>query len=387
MIEKAIEQIGKEDIDLLITNGVPEGRDIEYKAKLPGKARCEHEEFLHDVAAFANAAGGHLFYGIVERDGVAEAAPGLGGISVDAETLRLENCLRDGVDPRIPGVQIRAVDGFADGPVLIVRVPQSWRSPHMVKGTYRFCSRSSNGKYQMDTTELRSAFAMSEGLAERIRRFRDERLARIVAGETPVWLMEEAKVVLHVVPLSAMGSRVEGIDLTGKSHQLVRMFPPIYGGGGDYRYNIDGFVTSHPSGKDGSGSFGYCQLFRNGAVEAVFAGIMGPEKSGRRWIRIKVIEREVTGAVKTYLGGLQALNVAAPFEVMVSMLGVKGAEIEGDDFPPPCHPTPIDRDMLLLPDALVEEHDVDVRTMLRPIFDAVWNAAGYEKSLTFDDKG
>jgi len=387
MMEKAIERIAKEDIKALIANHVPEGRDIEYKAKQPGSMDSEKNEFLHDVSSFANAAGGDLIYGVEARDGVPESAPGLAGITADAEKLRLESLMQDLLDPRIPGVQIKSLDGFAQGPVLIVRVPRSWRSPHMVKKSRCFYSRNSAGKYLMDTTELRSAFEMSGGVSERIRQFRDERLGRIVAGETPVRLMEEAKVVLHVVPLSTMGSRAAGLDLAGKSDQLVKVFQPIHWGGGDPRYNLDGFVVSNGSAKDGSGCFGYCQLFRNGAVESVFARITFPGNSGEKGIAVVDIERDLIRAMKSYLGGLRDLNVAAPFEVMVSMLGVKGAIIADGDSWHMYRRTPIDRDVALLPDVLVEEHGVDVPMVLRPVFDAMWNAGGYERSMSYDDTG
>ena len=54
------------------------------------------------------------------------------------------------------------------------------------KKTSRFYTRNSAGKYQMDVGELRSAFAASELLGERMHRFRTERLSKIIAGETPV---------------------------------------------------------------------------------------------------------------------------------------------------------------------------------------------------------
>ena len=44
--------------------------------------------------------------------------------------------------------------------IVLVRIPRSWVSPHMVthKGTSRFFARNSAGKYQLDVSELRTAF-------------------------------------------------------------------------------------------------------------------------------------------------------------------------------------------------------------------------------------
>ena len=43
--------------------------------------------------------------------------------------------------------------------------------------------------------------------------------------------------------------------------------------------------------------------------------------------------------------------------------------------------------MLILPDVLIEDYDCDVPAALRPVFDALWNAAGYERSLNYDENG
>jgi hypothetical protein len=48
---------------------------------------------------------------------------------------------------------------------------------------------------------------------------------------------------------------------------------------------------------------------------------------------------------------------------------------------------PIDRDALLLPDVIAEEFDVDVPKLLKPVFDGLWNACGYPRSLNYDDEG
>ena len=166
MIPKRFEDISKADIDALVANGVAEGRTIDYKRTLPGGTDEEKREFLADVSSFANAAGGDIIYGVEEDKGVPTSANGLPGIDPDKEILRLDSCIRTGIDPRVPAVQIKAVVGFPAGPVMVLRVPKSWSSPHMVtfKNSSRFFSRTNAGKFQMDVTEIRSAFALSEEL-------------------------------------------------------------------------------------------------------------------------------------------------------------------------------------------------------------------------------
>jgi len=76
--------------------------------------------------------------------------------------------IRDGIAPRIIGLQTKAIDGFSDGCVIVIRIPKSWNYPHMVtyKNHSRFYSRNSAGKYPLDVTEIRSAFIASESLTE-----------------------------------------------------------------------------------------------------------------------------------------------------------------------------------------------------------------------------
>jgi predicted HTH transcriptional regulator len=135
MINRAFDQIGKTEIDSLVLNEVKEDRTLEYKEKLPGSTDSEKKEFLADVSSFANAAGGDLLFGVQEKrdgqgktTGIPESIPGLAGANIDAEIRRLENIIRDGIKPRIAGVRLRAVDGFTNGPVLLVRIQKSYGS-------------------------------------------------------------------------------------------------------------------------------------------------------------------------------------------------------------------------------------------------------------------
>lgn len=119
MIPKPIDQITAADIQSLIDNGVSERRTLDYKQALPGNSDGERKEFLADVTSFANASGGDLCFGITETGGAPQGIVGLAGMDADAERLRLESMIRDGVAPRLLGVQLEVIDGFPSGPVLI----------------------------------------------------------------------------------------------------------------------------------------------------------------------------------------------------------------------------------------------------------------------------
>ena len=101
------------------------------------------------------------------------------------------------MEPAIPGLQVRAIGSFTDGPVLIIRAPRSWASPHMVSfgGRTRFYLRVAEQKVLLDREGIRQQFLLSETLATRLERFRDSRIGRVLSGDTPVPLRDGVRVV------------------------------------------------------------------------------------------------------------------------------------------------------------------------------------------------
>lgn len=47
----------------------------------------------------------------------------------------------------------------------------------------------------------------------------------------------------------------------------------------------------------------------------------------------------------------------------------------------------IDRDILQLPEMIIETYDTKPQEILRPMFDKIWNACGFARSLNFDESG
>lgn len=381
MIPEPIGSITKEVIDKLVANAVSEGRTLDYKESLPGNSDSEKYEFLADVSSFANSSGGDILYGIREkRDagkllGIPEAADGVTVTSVDAEILRLDNIIRDGIAPRISNVRMIAIPGFARGPIILVRIPNSWLSPHMIsKRESRFYARNNAGKYPLDIAEIRSAFALSESLPDKIRRFRDDRVAKIVADETPVKLMGSSRVVLHVLPVAALNpvTRIDVVSLIGKS------LAPLDSNGYNTRLNFDGLVNFDPiSGLPSCQS--YVQFFRTGAIETVNGYMIYP-RDGKKVIEGKYFKKKLISTLGAYLKLQEELQVQPPIFVMVTLLGVLGfrMNVGGSSI----DNEPIDRDSLFLPDIIIENYDVNVAALLRPTFDTLWQACGLEQSIS-----
>jgi hypothetical protein len=393
MIPKEFDSIGKEDIEALVANAVSEGRAIEYKEQLPGGADDDKREFLADASSFANAGGGDLIFGVRDKrdasgkpTGIPETAVGLTGTNADAEMRRLEAMLRAGVDPRIPAIRIKHIDGFPSGPVILLRVPKSWVSPHMVifKNLSRFFSRTSAGRHQLDVREIRTRFTASESLYEKIRRFRDDRLAKIIADETPVKLQPNAKIIIHLIPI-AFSDPSARLDVT-RLNEMRQLVPPLHASAWDHRINFDGFLTFSHFGS-GSAGYTYLQVFRSGAFEAVEADLLA-ERNGRKFLSIVDCEKAILLGLEKYIVALKELGASLPIIILGTIYGVEGYTLAADTPSAFFYQThPIDRNLLLLPEVLIEDFSVPIDIALRPMFDAIWQSVGLPKSESYSPDG
>ena len=391
MLDKSFELLARDDIDSLVRTAVAENKVLDYKEGLPGNSDGDRKEFFADVSSFANASGGHIIFGVQEKrdvkdrpTGIPEAAKGLANVNADAVILQLESAVRDGIVPRIPGIRTKAIEGFADGPIIIMWIPKSWAAPHMIaRKDSRFYSRTSAGKYPLDVSEIRTAFALSESLVEKVERFREERLARIIADETPVLLESGLRVVLHLIPVSTLESTMQ-ISLQAVAEKAA-LLKPIYSGAPYYRYNFDGLLAYSEMYKPPCRR-SYIQFFRNGAIETVECHLASG--NGKKLIHSITFEASLSQALAQYLALERSLGIAPPFWTMLSLLSAQGyimAPPRGIIWPDEVHP--IDRDALLLPEILVEDYVDETAAMLHTTFDTVWQAAGWFGSPNYDKDG
>ena len=382
MIAKSVDQITEEDLQVLKDNSVSEGKTIEYKQSLPSKSDSGKKEFLADVSSFANASGGDLIYGVSESKGIITAIDGLEVDDIDQEISRLENIIRTGIEPRTPSYRIQPVELKNSKYVLIIRVRQSWIGPHRVifNKDYQFYSRNSNGKHPLDVAELRVAFNLSETITERIRKFREDRLAKIIADETHAPLNDNPKIVLHIIPIISFNP-AQTYDISKVASHPESM-PPIRSGG-YYRYNLDGFLT-YSQDREGK-SRSYVQLFKNGIIEAVEAFLLRP-RGARPTIPSITFEKELIKSFADYLYTLKTLGVEPPIFIFLTLLGVKGYSMGIDTWKYDIDEVhTIDRDILQLPEVIIESYNVIPEKVLKPCFDSIWNACGFPRSFNYND--
>ena len=383
MLEKSIDQISEKDLQSLIDNSVLEGKTIEYKQTLPNNSDSGKKEFLADVSSFANASGGDLIYGIVvdKNTGNPQTLEGLIVENVDQEISRLDSMIRDGIKPRILGFRISPVKLLHSRTALIIRIPKSWISPHRVtfNGHDKFYSRSSNGKYPLDVDELRIAFNLLETIVERIRKFREDRISKIFANETPVSFCETAKIVLHLVPIISFNpAQRYDIDKIASSDKMRLIYSS--GIAMSSKYNFDGFLTYARAEKSGS----YVLLFKNGIIEAVEGRLLEPKRG--EFLIPRDFEQLVIKSLSQYLSVLKVLNVEMPVFIFLSLLGVKGYSMDVNKERWGDRGDPIDRNILFL-ETFIERYDIIAKDVLQPCFNSVWNACGFPQSVNYNDAG
>jgi hypothetical protein len=396
MINKSWDRITKEDIQRLVDESVPESHTLDYKQELPNESPKSELDFLFDVAAFANASGGDLVFGIAEKreEGRPTAIPEgflrlkMRG-TLDETKRRLENLVRSGISP-ILSIKINHFDDLPEGPVIVVRVPASWAAPHMVtryskeeRLSPQFYMRHNGGNHPMDVEEIRAAFIKSGSRVEKIKEFRNQRVQWINRGDDVdsqyPRVASASKVALHLIPVSSFDI-VANIDIPRLGKRIWKpspSFPYAHPRGLQPYFNFDGFLVEQirMSGE----TMGYAQIFRNGAIELVRE--LERENHISNDFEITTI-RQVIDLLKL----MQEFEIAAPIFIMISLLGVKGFSL----IPPPNSnyreiPRKVDRDILLLPECEIDGFDTPVERVLQPAFDTLYQTVGHSHSLSYDE--
>jgi len=383
MINKHLDKIDISDLKQLQSNAVSEGKTIEYKKLLPTNSYADRKEFLADISSFSNASGGDLIFGILEENGSPKSIDGLEIENVDEEIRKYENIIRDGIEPRII-FATRAVNVSGKKNIFIFRVNKSWVEPHRViyEGHDKFYSRNSAGKYALDTNELKSAFNLSQTLTEQINKFKTERITQLISDNLPLPFYDGGKIVLHLIPLESFSPNYR-IDLNPIINEPAKL-KPIYASGWSYRINLEG-VLSYSGGRNDK-SHSYIQLYRNGIIEAV-EGLMLSAEREKKYIPSVAYEIELIKSLREFLNLTKELGINMPIVIFLTLIGVNGYEMAVDRMRFWGDYYKIDKDILQLPETLIESYNTEPKDILRPMFDLVWNACGFKRSYNFDEAG
>lgn len=380
---KPLHQITLDDLAAMIGQ-VRESKVLEFKSELPTGDRGL-SKVVAGVSALANTSGGDFIVGVTQdENGFAAAVSGVAVSNLEAFTQSLESVLHSRIEPRLPHVNLHAIS-CGDGKwAVVIRTSRSWLGPHRSLFNNHFYVRTSDATRILDVPELRVAFGLREGGLERIEAFRRERLARIVAGETPVPLLDGARLVLHLAPLPSFISR-DTLDLADIIAKGSHMPIPLRGQGRYAAMNLQG-VYNH-LGDDGQGADGYGQLFRSGAFEGVAAE--NREEGGHRFVVGIDLANMILGALRRYVVLQEHYQFDFPTFGMISICNAAGLHMlaglggTGNQY----LTRPLRDDVVVFPEFVVEGANADVSQLLRAPLNVVWNAFELPACQMYDQQG
>jgi hypothetical protein len=145
----------KADLEALHTGNVKESISLEYKASpaIDKKDDNKKLEMARDVAAFANADGGQIVYGMTEKDhepaGLDEGVDGKA-----YPEIWFEQVLQQHIKPTIAGLRIKHVYLTKPMVAVVIDIPPTKGDPHQVSDG-RYYRRHNYNRLIMEHYEVR----------------------------------------------------------------------------------------------------------------------------------------------------------------------------------------------------------------------------------------
>jgi len=228
--------------------------------------------------------------------------------------------------------------------------------------------------------ETRTWLTEDELIFDRLESFHRHRVEMIAGDKLPFKIRNEGRLVVHLMPeeTARQRRRIPGVDL--KRHGQKLAFPGNLNP--SHRLNADGLLVG-----DGYDTWrAYYQMFNDGRLEAVISDTCYQIQQGPRVLRDLDCENGMIHIVESYQIVAKELNLSSPFWLFAALTNCEGVRIRLNNWQDYSNHA-IDRPTIHLPGIALSGFDVDAKTFLRPVFDAMWNAAGFEVSPHYDEAG
>lgn len=377
-----MKNVNQEQLQSLIDNKVFENKELEYKdysftnGKMPDKQK---EKFMKEIAAFANTNGGTIIIGMQEDNN--RMPTRLTGVGFSIEEFdnwlsSFRQLILSRIRPHLHGVECIPVELNENNIAIVISVPKSYARPHSFWDGNKdeFFIRYANGITYMDIDDLRKEFLYSNGIQDKIRQFRKDRISMILANECVGDLGTDAKLVFFLIPEWSfeLGNTIDFGYLENNSQ-----FCPLSVTRWDDRYNADGYCIYGMDNESKSVNT-YTQVFHNGIMEVVEIRLISKYQRSQMydWMKIQllIIER-----IEQYGEILENLNVPKPWYISASFLNARGYIADcGWSY----STLPIERDIIHSHEGICTE-EKPLKEALKPVFNSLSNAFGLKKSSVF----
>lgn len=393
MISKKIEEISLDDIKLLIDNSICESKTLEYKRELTIGSDNDKKEFLADISSFANSIGGDIIIGL-EEDEKEKVPTNICGISYqneDSLIRQVESLIRDSIQPIILNIQFRLLQLENSKGILIIRIPQSLISPHRVeyKNSGKFYNRNNKGKYPMDVNELRLAFNSGIDLSKKIEDFKMNRYYNLISNKSNLLTSNSPILVVHYIPISAFNNSLQLFSISDIKEAIRESNSSAFGNTNRNTITIDGISINYNQFEEKS----LANFKNNGIIEKATINLFEKDFDLPGIAPKFVVNCIFSEALlNTIIQDFNEMKKYYKFLGITSPIIISYAFLNAIDYTIPSMRAiyhvlgKIDREILCINDLYIDNFNKETETILKPVFDAIWNACGYEKCPAFDDE-
>lgn len=213
--------------------------------------------------------------------------------------------------------------------------------------------------------------------------FLSDQRERLLRHKLPAKLIGYPLAALHVLPLSAFADDRE-VDFTRIPAASTDIYPSRWVNSVRREYDAEGIAYCEYA-PDSEAAYGYLKIYRNGCIELVNAEIMRAEPG---MLPVTEIEDEFIAMLKRILSLQRTLAVDPPIWITMTLVGVQDLSIAVKQFLSGYRRgRPFGGEILELPLQELDRLDGDPATILKPIYDRLWNAAGYAGTPNYDSQG
>lgn len=209
---KSLLECNEKDIQLLIDNPTFRENDhIDYKENFAfleiqekNERNKKKAEFRNDVCSFANAEGGYLIYGVIEKQGLVDAITGINIPNNNTDKFELDrrNDLQS-ISPRMPNIRFNFIPLHTGKFVVIIFIKHDSFAPYTHienQVNYKFFKRAGDEKVTMTYTEIRNMFNRSLSLDKEMISFRKERINHYTGQSERIEDINNKFLLFHIIP-------------------------------------------------------------------------------------------------------------------------------------------------------------------------------------------